>query len=60
MSDYGILMQKLLVVELLRKHFFLGGGADYGALIGKRQLFGLYKRPRLLQKSRLLHASEIK
>ena len=60
MSDYGMLMQKLLVVELLRKHFLFRCGSDYCALVGKNKLFRSYKLPCLCEKPCFFHPFEIK
>ena len=46
MAYYGVFVQKLLIVELLRKHFFLCRRADKRALIGKHELLCPYKLAR--------------
>ena len=59
MAYYGVFVQKLLIVELLRKHFFLRGRADYCALIRKYKLLLSYPAARFLKKSRFLHLLEV-
>ena len=53
MPDYGIPVQKFLVVEALRQYFFSDGTADDRAFIGECQFFRLYEFSAFFKKSRL-------